>query len=160
MENQALELVIGWIHLLATVAWIGGMFANFFIYLPAMGSVLDPPVAGKLMGTVMKRYRVLVYLSMSVLLLTGVFLALSGEGSEGYSVLESNRNVILLVKMILFMLMVALAVYAFEVLAPSVARQAAKGPSPELARKQRSQKGLAMAGFILGILILALSKAL
>jgi len=42
----------------------------------------------------------------------------------------------------------------------TVARLAEKGPSPKLARAQRSQKILAMTGFLLGMLILALSSAL
>ena len=56
--------------------------------------------------------------------------------------------------------MVILAIYAFEVLAPKVANIAAKGPSPELLRIQKSQMSLAMIGFILGIIILALTAAL
>ena len=31
MENDAVTILLRWIHLMATVAWIGGMFANFFI---------------------------------------------------------------------------------------------------------------------------------
>lgn len=160
MENQTLNVVINWIHLLAAIAWIGGMFANFFVYLPAMRGVLDPPAAGKLMGSVMKRFRMLVYISMGVLLITGILLSLSGEESFAYSALERNRSVIILAKVILFIVMAVLAIYAFESLAPRVARLAGKGPSPKLARKQRTQVRLAMTGFILGIIVLALSAAL
>jgi hypothetical protein len=56
--------------------------------------------------------------------------------------------------------MVILAIYAFEILAPKVAKIAAKGPSPELLRIQKSQMSLAAIGFILGIIILALTAAL
>lgn len=160
MENQALIAVINWIHLLAAVAWIGGMFANFFVYLPAVRSVLDPPVIGKLMGTVMKRFKVMIYISMGILLITGMILSFTGEETLGYSALERNRSVLILGKVILYVVMSVLAIIAFESLAPGVARLAQKGPSPKLARKQRTQIRFAVTGFILGIIVLALSAAL
>ncbi len=67
---------------------------------------------------------------------------------------------ILIFKVPLYVIMVILAIVAFEVHAPRVARLAAEGPSPKLLRAQRSQKILAMAGFVVGVLILALSAAL
>ena len=157
---MAFTVIIRWIHLLATVAWIGGMFTNFFIYIPSMKKALDPAMTGKLLGTVMKRFRVMAYVSMFVILVTGTVLGLTVSVPDDYSVLSNNRMFIVLCKVVLFVLMAILAVFAFEFLAPRVARLARKGPSPELARKQRSQGILALAGFILGILILVLSAAL
>jgi len=155
MENYAVSIVIKWIHLMATVAWIGGMFTNFFIYLPVIGKVLDPPTTGKLMGAVMKRFRVLVYISMGLFLLTGMLLGFTGEFPS-----EVLWTIIFYTKIGVFALMVFLAIYAFEILAPKVAKSAANGPSPELLRIQKSQITLATIGFILGILILALTAAL
>ena len=140
---------------MATVAWIGGMFTNFFIYLPVTGKVLDPPTAGKLLGAAMKRFRVLVYISMGLLLLTGI---LRGFISEFPS--ESLWTIIFFTKIGVFVIMVFLAIYAFEILAPKVTKLAANGPSPELLRIQKSQMSLAITGFILGIIILALTAAL
>ncbi len=74
MENYAISIVIKWIHLIAAAAWIGGMFTNFFIYMPALGKVLDPPTMGKLMGAVMKRFKVMVYIAITVFILTGILL--------------------------------------------------------------------------------------
>ena len=155
MENYAVSIVIKWVHLMATVAWIGGMFTNFIVYLPVIAKVLDPPTTGKLMGAVMKRFKVLVYISMGLFLLTGM---LRGVISEFPT--ESLWTILFFLKIGVFVIMVILAVYAFEVLAPKVAKIAAKGPSPELLRIQKSQMSLAMIGFILGIIILALTAAL
>ena len=140
---------------MATVAWIGGMFTNFFIYLPVIGKLLDPPTTGKLMGAVMKRFRVLVYISMGLFLLTGILLGLTGKlPTEGHWI------IIFLIKIGVFAIMVFLAIYAFEILAPKVAKIAANGPSPKLLRIQKSQMSLATIGFIMGIIILALTAAL
>lgn len=155
MENYVVSILIKWIHLMATVAWIGGMFTNFFIYLPVIGKVLDPPTTGKLMGAVMKRFRVLVYISMGLFLLTGMLRGITSEFPS-----EVLWTIIFYIKIGVFVLMVFLAIYAFEILAPKVAKSAANGPSPELLKIQKSQITLAKIGFILGIIILALTAAL
>jgi uncharacterized membrane protein len=160
MENFTVSLVIKWIHLMATVAWIGGMFTNFLVYLPVIGKVLDPPTTGKLMGAVMKRFRVLVYISMIAFLLTGILMALTHGGLSGNFSLSGRWIIIFFFKIGVFAIMVFLAIYAFEILAPKVAKIAANGPSPALTRMQKSQMSLAMIGFIMGIIILALSAAL
>jgi uncharacterized membrane protein len=160
MESDVLSIVFKWVHLMATVAWIGGMFTNFFIYLPAMSKVLDPPTAGKLMGTVMKRFRIMVYISMSLFLITGMISGYLHSSSGDAAAVESSWNLLVAFKVGVFAIMVFLAIYAFEFLAPKVAKIAAKGPSPELVRIQKSQMILATIGFIMGILIVAISAAL
>lgn len=155
-----LALVLKWIHLIATVAWIGGLFTNFFIYIPSIGKTLETALAGKLMATVMKRFRILVYISMTVFLISGIMMA-SLHLDSGAIVSSRNQMVaILIFKVPLYILMVILAIVAFEVIAPRVARIAADGPSPRLQRALRSQKILAMTGFLLGLLVLALSTML
>lgn len=160
MENSALSVLLGWIHLIATVAWIGGMFTNFFIYMPAMGKALDPPAAGKLMGAVMKRFRVMVYVSIAVFLVTGILMGSMHLGTGDPFSDKDQWIIFMILKVSVFMVMVILAIVAFEVLAPRVARIAAGGPSPQLARAQKSQKSLALIGFLMGLLILAITAAL
>ena len=158
MENVVLSIAIKWIHLIATVAWIGGMFTNFFVYLPALGKVLDPPTMGKLMGIVMKRFKMMVYISIVIFIITGILMGFVFGGSNDISSGDS-WGIILFAKIAVFFIMIVLAVYAFEVLAPKVAGIAAEGPSPKLVRLQKVQMSLAMTGFILGIIILALSAS-
>jgi len=56
--------------------------------------------------------------------------------------------------------MLILAIISFEVVAPRAARIAADGPSARLQKVQKSQKIMAIIGFLLGLIILALSAAL
>jgi len=160
MEYDAVTILLRWIHLMATVAWIGGMFANFFIYMPAIRKVLDPSSSGKLMGTVMKRFRIMVYISMGLLLFTGMISGFIHVSSVDATSAENSWNTLLTIKISVFVVMAVLAIYAFEYLAPKVAETAAKGASPELARIQKRQMALAATGFILGIIIVAISAAL
>jgi len=142
---------------MATVAWIGGMFTNFFIYIPAVGKSLDPAHGGKLMAVLMKRFRVMVYISMAVFLVSGI---LMGSLYLDSGVMQSARTymvAILVFKVPLYFLMVILAITAFEFVAPKVARLAGEGPSPKLQKAQGTQKILAMVGFLLGVLVIGLS---
>lgn len=155
-----LPVLLKWIHLMATVAWIGGMFTNFIVYIPSIGKTLEQPQAGKLMAAVMKRFRVLVYISMAVFLFTGIMMASMHLNSGAIQSSRTEMIAILLFKVPLYIVMVILAIIAFEIVAPRVARLAMEGASPGLQRAQRSQKVLAMSGFILGVLILAVSALL
>ena len=160
MDTISLSVVLKWIHLMATVAWIGGMFTNFFIYIPAIGKTLNAADAGKLMGAAMKRFRVMVYLAMLVFIITGIMMASLHLNSVEVFSSRNQMIAILIFKVPLYVIMVILAILAFEVHAPRLTRLAAEGPSPKLLKAQKSQKILAMAGFVLGVLILALSAAL
>jgi uncharacterized membrane protein len=124
MENYALSIITSWIHLIATVAWIGGMFTNFFVYLPALGKTLDLPATGKLMAVVMKRFRIIVYVAIFLFLITGMisgYLIGTSEGKEA----DTLWRVLFFSKIAVFVLMVILAVYAFEIMAPKVSKIAA-----------------------------------
>jgi uncharacterized membrane protein len=145
---------------MATVAWIGGMFTNFFVYLPSISKTLDAPQSGKLMAAVMRRFRILVYISMAVFLVSGI---LMGSMHLNSTAIQSSRIelvTILIFKVPLYIVMVILAIIAFEFVAPRVARLAPDGPSHKLQRAQRTQRVLALTGFILGILVIALSSLL
>ncbi len=160
MQNYAVSTLVEWLHLMATVAWIGGMFTNFFIYLPSLSKALDPPTTGKLMGIVMKRFRVVVYISIGIFIITGIFRAASLGAYDGLLGFEGRRAIVFFLKQVVFFAMIILAVYAFEYLAPKVGKMAAKGPSPELARIQKFQISMAMLGLILGIILLGLTSAM
>lgn len=155
-----LPLMLKWIHLMATVAWIGGMFTNFFIYIPSIGKTLEPMLVGKLMAAAMKRFRIMVYISMAVFLISGLMMGSLHLDSSAISSYKSQMLAVLIFKVPLYILMLILAIVAFEVVAPRVARIAADGPSSRLQKAMRTQKILAMTGFVLGLFVLALSTML
>jgi uncharacterized membrane protein len=151
--------LVNTVHLLATVAWIGGMSTNMVVLLPAMRGNLDPPVMGKLMGAVMGRFRILTYICIALLIVTGGLMSRYNASYEGFG-FANLWTTIGIVKHLVVVILVVLAIYAFEGLAKKVARVAAQGPSPELARMQKRQIGLAATGFVLGLLVLLLTGAM
>jgi uncharacterized membrane protein len=133
------------------------MSTNLLILLPSMKAVLEPPVMGRLMGTVMKRLRTIVYISIVILGVTGIVMNLLNKNYLGLMNFGNTWSMITLVKHVVTAALVILVIYAFETLAPKISRLAAKGPSPEFAHLQKKQIRLAIAGFILGIIILLLT---
>ncbi len=60
-------------HLLAVIAWVGGMFFMLTSLRPSLG-VLDGPMRPKLMSAVMARFFAIVNIAILVVLLTGLWM--------------------------------------------------------------------------------------
>lgn len=149
--------VINWLHLLATVTWIGGMTTNILVVLPSVGEVLEPSITGKFMGSVMKRFRPLIYTSMILLGITGALMSYFSKSSLETMQFGNLWNIVAGIKLVATVALIITAIYAFERLAPKVAKLAAGGPSPELGRLKKLQMDVGITGFILGMIILLLT---
>ncbi len=154
VSKLVLLSAMNWLHLVAVVVWIGAMISNVLILLPSARESLEPPVMGRLMGSIMRRTRRLVYASIIVLLVTGVIIMLLNKHYLGLLDLGNSWTVFLLVKHIFVAILIIVGIYMFEVLAPKLGRMAAEGPSPELARLQKLQVRLGTAGVITALIIL------
>ena len=77
-DTTALVLltVVNWLHLAATVTWMGAMVTNVVVLMPAAKQSLEPPVMGRLFGSFMKRFRPLVYICILTLFGTGLVMML------------------------------------------------------------------------------------
>ncbi len=150
--------VINWLHLVATVTWIGALVTNMVVLMPAARESLEPPVMGRLFGSFMKRFRSLAYICILTLLVTGVVMMLLNRHYLGRLDFGNLWTQLLLVKHILIIVMVVMVIYAFEVLAPKVGRMAAAGPSPKLAQLQKFQMRVGAAGLIIALVVLLLTS--
>ncbi len=152
-----LQIILGllnWLHLTATVVWFGAMTTNAFIIVPSVGASLEPPAAGKLMNAIMKRFRLLVYVSILILLTTGVII--TSIMNPAFIDLATEWGIVSLIKHVVIAITIIAVLYSFEVLAPKVARVAAQGPSPELAQLQKIQMNVAKVGLFMASVILFL----
>jgi uncharacterized membrane protein len=156
MNNLGLASVLNFLHLFATVAWFGAATTNAFVLMPSISESLEPPVAGKLMGAVMRRFRILVYTSMGVLIVTGIFMTSSMKFMQFTNIWYTISSI----KHIFIIILIILAIYLFEVLGRKVSRLAKKGPSPELASLQKKQIIFSKIGLVLVIIILILTAIL
>lgn len=76
-----------WIHLIAAVSWIGGTIFLSLVLAPSYRALASKPDAGALFRTSAKRFRLVVWGAVAVLLLTGPMLVLS----HGWSLFDPAR---------------------------------------------------------------------
>ena len=146
--------IIDWLHLLATVGWIGGIFVNVVVLSPSARESMEPPIMGRFMSAYMKRFRVLAYVCMGVLVVTGVVMMLfSPEYMSGFD-LGTPWALFLMLKHIFVVILIILGIYIMQVLYPKIEKAGAKGPSPEMAKLQKSLITLGSINFVIGLLIL------
>ena len=150
--------VVNWLHLAATVTWLGAMVTNMLVLMPAAKESLEPPVMGRFMGSFMKKFRPLVYICMITLAITGIIMMLLNKHYLGAFDFGNLWTWLLLVKHVLIIIMVVMVVYAFENLAPRVGKLAAAGPSPQMAQLQKLQMRIAMAGMVMALFVLLLTS--
>jgi len=152
------ELIIAcyWIHLVATVIWIGGITFIIFIAIPSSKQVLGAE-SGKLMGEISKRFTPLANYSIILLFVSGIVLAGLNKQFSGVRVLESNWTMALILKLVLFFSMTAIHFYRGLVLAPKIMRTATQTEKTAL---QELSINLVKVNFALGLSVLLLSGAI
>ncbi len=67
-----LSLTIDWLHLGATVAWVGGLFTLVFAVLPRFRSWPEADVSA-LLGPIVRRFSILALVSVELLVVTGLY---------------------------------------------------------------------------------------
>ena len=157
IHNPILQISLDFLHLMATIAWIGGMFFNFLVVMPTVNKVLDPATTGRFMGVLMKRVRVIVYSSLLILFVTGIPMKIASEYYVAIINFDNNWEIVGFIKHVFVALLAIMAFLSFEIVSPKVAKLAAKGPSPELFSMKKKQMMLGALAFLFGIAVIFLS---
>jgi len=139
------ELILAvsyWLHLVATVIWIGGITFILFIAIPTAKQVLGAD-AGKLMGEISKRFTPLANYSIIFIIVTGIALTSSNKWTW-----------VLIVKHALVLGMVVVHFYRGLILAPKIARTESVSQRTFL---QKLSLNLIKVNFCFGMAVLLLS---
>jgi uncharacterized membrane protein len=150
--RELLTVSFMWLHLLATIIWLGGIAFILLVTIPAARNVLRGE-AGGLMGEVSRRFTPLANYSIVLLLLTGIFL-MAINGNISGEVLKGGQGTAMLFKILLFLLMAGVHFYRGKVLTPRIAKTPADG---EKAMLQKFSLNLVWLNFGLGLTVLLLS---
>jgi len=147
-----------WLHLLATVTWIGSLAGISFLVLPAMQRSLDPDTQLVFIEAMQKRLEPIAWFSMSLLLLTGLFQMSVNPHYDGFVSLSTQWSVAILTKHLLGIIMVVVsAIQTWEVI-PAIRRAILKSKksqnTEELESLRRREIRLLRINFGLSILIL------
>lgn len=162
-------IMLYWIHLLATVIWIGGIFLILFVALPSAKEYLGKE-AGKFMGIISKRFTPFANYSIILLIITGIFMVLLNKGFSNLIVFETVSSRILFLKILMVLTMIVIHYYRGLWLNPRIAklsslieeshRDEREKISSQVVKMQRLSLNLVKTNFGLGMLVLIVSSSL
>ncbi len=150
-----------WLHMLATVLWIGGLAALSLWMLPAARKTLPPPAYADLLEGLQRRLDAVGWFSVIVLLASGMLQMSSNPNYGGFLSIASLWAGAILVKHLLFGAMMLLSAYITWGILPALRRaallRARAKDAPTLDSLQRRQAWLMWLNLILGALVLLLT---
>ena len=157
IPTWALGLIF-WLHMLATVTWIGSIVSISLLFLPAAKQTLKPVDQLALIDAMQKRLEPIAWFSIGLLLVTGLFQLSANPHYDGFLSTSGQWSIAILIKHSLAVIMVVVsAIQTWEVL-PAIRRtlmRKEKAKTEELVALQRRETRLIRVSVILAVLILA-----
>lgn len=151
-----------WLHMAATIVWIGGLFFQAAILAPAIASSLPIASRAGLLLAIRHRFEPLAWLSLAVLAFTGMTQMAANPHYVGFLQIHDTWSAAILAKHALIVIMVCAAAFQTWVVQPQLdrtvildARRASPGDGLE--RLLRRQARLSTLNLTLGLIVLALT---
>jgi len=117
-------IITYWLHILATVIWIGGLTSLSIFVLPIARQTLSPLDYSKFLGAIQKRLQPISWLCLVTLIFTGLFQMVTNPNYHGFLVIINTWDQAILLKHIAVGAMLALSAYVTWVLIPALQRMA------------------------------------
>lgn len=156
----ALSLIY-WLHMLATVAWIGALSTLAILVLPAARQALEAEAYAALLQKVRRRLDSLGWLCLVLLAGTGLFQMSANPNYQGFLSVTNRWALAILLKHLLFLAMAVVSAYLTWGLLPNLQRLAlrlAQGQEvPGSQRLWRQEATLIRLNLVLGVFVLALT---
>jgi uncharacterized membrane protein len=149
-----------WLHMLATVVWIGGLSALVLLVLPAARNALDAASYANLLGAIQRRLDPLGWICLLVLAGTGMFQMSANPNYQGFLEVSSRWAAAILIKHLVFLLMILVSGYLTWGLLPRLQRLAllqARGQPADAGSLLRQEANLLRLNLVLGVIVLALT---
>lgn len=149
------------VHLIATIIWIGGLATLLLVVWPAAGKVLgDHPQTHVFLRAVRKRFVPWTNFALIVLLMTGFIQMSADPNYEGMLQFGNDWSRAMLLKHIAFLGMIVFGVLLQYGIAPSLERaqllaDRGKGDPAEVTRLTRRETRLSWITLVLGVAVLA-----
>ena len=160
--SSGLLAVSYWLHLIATIVWVGGLAMMALVAWPGARKVLGP---GKQLGALMadwqRRFNPLAWLSLAVLIGTGLMQMAANPNYNGFLVISNTWAGAILAKHIAVGGMILIGAYMNWSLQPALARlallEAANRPAPEAESLRLREVTLTRLNLACALLVLALT---
>ncbi len=154
------------LHLVATVVWIGGIVMILLVILPgAKESLESAPMIKRLMKEIARRFTPMANISIFIVILTGIVIAYYDKRFTGLLELNNSWNSVMLLKHLLVALMVIIHFYRGLRLNPKIGSlssrisesEAASPLSSRVAKYQKFSLDLVKVNLFLGIMVLMMT---
>lgn len=167
MATWALALAY-WLHLIATVVWVGGLALMALVVWPGAQAKLSAgPERGRLLSELNRRFNPLAWISLAVLTGTGLMQMSADPNYDGFLTIDNLWSAMILLKHLAVLGMVGLGAAMQWGVQPAIARLALleeRGAAPpELAALRRREARLMrwnLAGGLVVLLLTAIATAL
>ncbi|NIM92825.1 MAG: DUF4149 domain-containing protein [Anaerolineales bacterium] len=151
-----------WLHMVATVIWIGGLFFQATIIPKVVMRTISIEEQPQLLESIRKRFDPVAWLCLAVLVVTGLTQMAANPNYDGFLSVENRWSAAILYKHLAILLMVALAAYQTWVLQPqiirlAILRQKAEVDPVETAPLLRRQFLIFRLNGVISLLVLALT---
>ncbi len=162
MSEVALALSL-FVHITATILWIGGILLIFFLVVPELNRALaEQPALFQILRRLRKRFTIVGNLALALLIVTGLLQMSTDPHYEGLLRFSNRWSQILLLKHILIFIMALCGLLLQFVVAPaleraSLLRERGVGDAAEWRRQQGRERQLTVLIAILALAILAAS---
>ena len=134
-ETPAIALTIAfWLHMLATVSWVGGQAVLSLVVFPASRKTLTPQDHHQLITVIIRRMNTVGWISLGILIGTGMIQLGANPNYTGFLGINSSWAVAILLKHITFGGILLLGAYQTWGLSPAIERIAllrAKGKASQ-----------------------------
>ena len=149
--------LLEFLHLLATVAWIGAMTLLLLVIIPSAKKFLLPneTTFKDFMKAIGKKMTLLVNITILIFFITGIALGILKE------LKSTDWFTILIIKHIIVFVMVVIHVCLIKIIAPQLERKRKEDPSSRSFMKlKKFQMNLVWVNLMLGNIVLLLSVIL
>jgi uncharacterized membrane protein len=154
------------IHIMSATVWVGGMFFVALVAVPALRR-LPGPERGRLLGSLGRRFRLVGWITIALLLVSGivnsVFRGVSWESLASGEILGSGFGQLLAIKLVLVTAMLLISVVHDFIVGPASVRalEAAElGTAGGAERLRRWASWLARVNAILALVVIGVAVVL
>jgi len=111
------EIILVWIHLTAATFWVGGMLFLSLVAVPLLPKAPDPASAQREFVNQVRRFRMLVWVALSLLIVTGAMLL---PNLVNFSTPFGKWPPVVLLKLTLVLLLVVMSLAHDQIIGPKV----------------------------------------
>ncbi len=147
-----------WLHMLATVAWLGGLAAVSLILIPALDKLADPQARLDILHRAQKRLDPLGWFSLLLLTGTGLVQMSASPAYDGFLSITNRWALAILLKHIVFLGMMGVSVFitwkAMPDLERAILRQSLGKAAQDIPQLMRRNVALIRLNLFLGAIVL------